>query len=186
MRTLTVIVLGSFLVAAPARSAVDFPPPTELEIEARIKAVQQQQQDLKSKEEQLRKELADAKARPFGGIKAEVSGILKKDASGHYILTRAAKGEEVRVWLKPSDPQLYLLVTKLLDKEVTASGAMLQQVAPAPSLFTTEPGKVLPTLPSAPPVFDPKVGLMVPTQVPDKGMYLEQFKIEEAIRKAPK
>jgi len=181
MRVLTALILGAFAIAAPVRSATDSPPPNELEIEARIKAAQQQQQDLKAKEDQLRKELSEAKGRAFGGIKAEVSGILKyeKDHRGYFILTRAAKGDEVRVWLKPNEPQLLLQVTKLVDKEVTVTGPLHQN---------TKPAMILPELPAGtpppaiPPVFDFTVGGVQPTQVPANGLYLEQFKIEESVR----
>jgi hypothetical protein len=172
MRALAVFILGSFLVASPARS-VDFPPPTELEIEAKIKAVQQQQDELKKKEEQLKTELAGAKQKPFGGIKAEVFGVLKRNDTGDYIVMRGAKGEDQRVWLRPTDAGTHQQVSALLNREVRVTGSLQVQ------------GKIAPTplTPPSPDGVNPPSAIR-PTLVPEHGLYLEQFGIDEMYRKA--
>ena len=150
--------LALALVLSATGRAADNPPPSEDEIEAKLKAVRKQVEALKQQEESLQKQLAEAKTRPVGGIKAEVRGILRwDDKHGHYILTRDADSRETRVWLRYTEDKVTVRkLDGLLGTEVIATGP-LKQLPPN-----------------------------VTTSVPPGGIYLEGFSVEEAPVKDPK
>jgi hypothetical protein len=129
-----------------------------------LKALRQQAENarkeiesIKQREAELLKQLAEAKAQPVGGIKAEVSGQLKfENGRGYYILTREAKQgkahpTETRVWLWVSENKVLVRELQgLMGKEVVATGPLYQMPAETQ------------------------------TSIPPLGMYLpEGFKIEE-------
>jgi hypothetical protein len=160
MRQLPALILGFILLATQARSATDSP--SEVEIEAKINAVRQQQNELRIREQHLNKELDEAKQRSFGGIhQAEVTGILKQSNAGRYILMRGAKGEEQRVWLRPITWGTNLQADQLIGHEVRANGQLhIQGKTTPPAKYLDHPEPVQ-------------------TTVPENGLYLERFGIQE-------
>jgi hypothetical protein len=145
----------SIAVVAPR----DLPSQTEDEIEGQIKQLQKQLDELKARQADLQKQLAQAKSRAVGGIKAEVCGILKWDGKdgGHYLLTRAEKGAETRVYLLYSEDKVTgRLIEGLMGKVITVTGP-LHQVPENTKMF-----------------------------VPPRGLYLTNFEIKEVPNKDPK
>lgn len=169
MRQVPALLLGFVLLAAPVRSAVNNPP-SEVEIAAQLRAIQKQKDELQKKEQQLKDELTAAKSRPFGGIKAEVRGIMHQDSSGYYILIRMDHGQELRVWLHAEDIKMDSHFKELDGKEVDATGQLLQRID------VDDPAK--PQLPEVP-------SPVRRTKVPERAMYFRSVVVRDAHQVAP-
>lgn len=144
MRLLPAMIMGFVLLAAPVHSAA---PTSEAEISAQLQTVTKEN-------ERLEAELNAAKSKPSGSIKAEVRGMMMKDNTGYYILTRMIRGAELRVWVNTFNRGSSYDV--LVGKDVVANGQLLQN----------QVGLNLPTGGSSP--------------MPQQGLYLVNQTIHEA------
>lgn len=159
MNAVASVAFGFAMLTAPARPAPEKPPPSEQEIEAHLKALRQQADDVRKQAESIRqreaellKQLAEAKARPVGGIKAEVEGVLNfEPGRGYFIATRTGGNHptETRVWLWVSENKVVVRELEgLTGKEVVATGLLHQMpqdtraVVPPMGLYLPEGFKI--------------------------------------------
>jgi hypothetical protein len=119
------ISLGQFPAGGPGGPGG--PPDPEV-IEAKLRKVREQLDKLRAEESVLAEQLADAKASVPGSIKAEVSGVLRRDGKdgAYYISLRSPNGE-TRVWLPPTDDKRRDQFGSLHGKAVVAIGGMHQR-----------------------------------------------------------
>jgi hypothetical protein len=145
-KTLTrVALLAAFALTAGAVSADDLPP-TEEQIEAKLRETRQRLEAAQAEERALQKQLAEAQKTSRGQIRAEVEGVLcwQDEGGGYYIRVRP-KGDpsEVRVWLVLVEDRVLLRTLEdLKGKDVVAKGELQQRTGtgwrvPAGGLYLT-------------------------------------------------
>ena len=127
MRLLPAMILGFVLLAAPVHSAT---PPSEAELVVQLQAATKEK-------ERLEAELNSAKTRPSGGIKAEVRGMMMKENTGYYILTRMDRGVELRVWVRATHPHVANWFDTLVGKDVWANGQLVQGSMATPGVASS-------------------------------------------------
>jgi hypothetical protein len=132
--------------ALTAGTAFADSPPSEEQIQAKLKEARQRVEAAQAEERALQKQLADAQKRPHGQITAEVEGVLCfQDGIGYYIRVRSKASTEVetRVWLIFGEDKVTgKILAELQGDDVVANGSLHQAGAgrriPEGGLFLTD------------------------------------------------
>jgi hypothetical protein len=132
----------------------DLPPPTEEQIEAKLKEARKKVEAAQAEERALAKRLEEARQEARGHIKAEVAGVLcwRDEGGGYYVRVRPKNDpkQETRVWLVFGEDKVTGRdLEELKGKEVVVKGSLGQRLGSG-------------------------------WWVPSGGLYLEDFKVERA------
>src|SRR6476660_6028022 len=82
--------------------SADLPPPSEEQVETRLKEARKRLEAAQAEERALQKQLAEVRQTPRGRIRAEVEGVLCWQEGGGYSIRIRPKEDpasETRVWL---------------------------------------------------------------------------------------
>jgi hypothetical protein len=131
----SLIVSGGVLVGcvlAGAALLADSPPPTEEQIEAKLKEARKRVEAAQAEERALRKAVEEAKAQPRGEIRAEVEGVLcwRDEGGGYYVRVRPKDDpkREIRIGLRvPENKILVGRLQPLQGQDVIVKGVLTQQ-----------------------------------------------------------
>ena len=109
----------------------DLPPPTEEQIEAKLKEARKKVEAAQAEERALAKRLEDVRQEARGHIKAEVAGVLawRDEGGGFYVRVRSMKDpkQETRVWLAIGEDKVtHRNLDELKGQDVVVKGSLHQ------------------------------------------------------------
>jgi hypothetical protein len=137
MRTLVAgLACAIGLAAAGGVILADNPPPTEEEIEAKLKEARKKVEAAEAETRALAKQLEETRQQPRGHIKAEVAGVLCRGDGGegyghvgYYVRVRTERNpkHEVRVALVvPENKVLVRELDEAMGKDIVVAGSLTQ------------------------------------------------------------